>query len=56
MQQVIRDLIYVRFSVPDLQQQKSFIENFGLQAAITGNRLVARGTDAAAFIYLAEQG
>jgi catechol 2,3-dioxygenase-like lactoylglutathione lyase family enzyme len=56
MQQVIRDLIYVRFSVPDLQQQKSFIEDFGLQAAITGNRLAARGTDAAAFIYLAEQG
>jgi catechol 2,3-dioxygenase-like lactoylglutathione lyase family enzyme len=56
MEQVIRDLIYVRFRLPNLQQQQPFLEDFGLKTTLVGDRLWARGTDAVAFSYLAEQG
>lgn len=52
----ILDLLYVRFSVPDLEVQKTFLEDFGLQAVIRDNLLVGRGTSPRPYIYLAEQG
>ena len=52
----IRDLLYVRFQVPDLQQQVQFLRDFGMQAELVDGRLLARGTDADRCVYVADQG
>ena len=52
----IRDILYVRFSLPDLERQQAFLEDFGLQVFREGDRLYARGTDASPFVYAAETG
>ena len=50
----IKDVLYVRFSVTDLQVQQQFLENFGLKSEISNGLLIARGTDASPYIYIAE--
>ena len=52
----ILDLLYVRFSIPDLDKQQTFLEEFGLQVSRQGDQLLARGTDPEHFVYSAEQG
>lgn len=51
----IKDVLYVRFSVTDLQMQQQFLEDFGFKAEINDDLLIARGTDANPYIYIAEQ-
>ena len=52
---VIRDILYVRFKVTDLQQQRQFLEDFGFAVEEANGLLLARGTDASRYIYIAEQ-
>lgn len=52
----IVDLAYVRFQVPDLARQESFLRDFGLQTWHDQNVLYARGTDASAYVYSAVEG
>lgn len=49
----VRDLLYVRFSLSDLEAERAFLDDFGLEARIAGDTLLARGTDANAYIYIA---
>ena len=51
----INDVLYVRFSVTDLQVQQQFLEDFGFKSEISNGLLIARGTDASPYIYIAEQ-
>ncbi len=51
----IKDVLYVRFSVTDLQVQQQFLEDFGFKSEINDDLLIARGTDASPYIYIAEQ-
>lgn len=51
----IKDILYVRFTVTDLQRQQQFLQKFGLQAEIKDGLLLARGTDNVPYIYLAEE-
>ena len=51
----IKDVLYVRFSVTDLQMQQQFLVDFGFKAEINDGLLIARGTDANPYIYIAEQ-
>ncbi|MFT5101795.1 MAG: hypothetical protein ACI9HY_003931, partial [Planctomycetaceae bacterium] len=51
----IRDILYVRFKVSDLQKQRQFLEDFGLAVEEANGMLLARGTDANRYIYIAEQ-
>ncbi|HBK19511.1 MAG TPA: glyoxalase [Gammaproteobacteria bacterium] len=50
----IKDVLYVRFKVTDLQAQKQFLNDFGFQTQIEDDLLMARGTDSSPYIYLAE--
>ena len=52
----IVDLTYVRFQVPDLAKQETFLNDFGMQTWQQDGVLYARGTDASAFIYSASEG
>ena len=52
----IADILYVRFQVPDLDRQRRFLDDFGLITRRENGTLLARGTDANAFIYSAVQG
>ena len=52
----LNDLLYVRFSVPDLDAQAQFLENFGLSTFVEDDVLYGRGTDADPFVYCATQG
>ena len=38
----IKDVLYVRFRVTDLQAQKQFLEDFGFQTKLEGDRLFDR--------------
>ena len=51
----IKDVLYVRFSVTDLKVQQRFLEDFGFKCMINRDLLIARGTDASPYIYIAEQ-
>ena len=51
----IKDILYVRFRVTDLQAQKQFLEDFGFQTKLDGDLLMARGTDDTPYIYLAQE-
>lgn len=51
----VRDVLYVRFKVSDLQAQKAFLDDFGLHTEILDNLLLARGTDSSPYVYLAEE-
>ena len=51
----IKDVLYVRFKVSDLQAQKAFLDDFGLHTEIQDGLLVGRGTDTSPYIYLAEE-
>ena len=46
----IKDVLYVRFHVTDLQAQKQFLEDFGFQTKLEGDLLMARGTDDSPYI------
>jgi len=50
------DLTYVRFAVEDLGAQQTFLDLFGLHTWVEQGELFARGTNASAFIYHAQQG
>lgn len=52
----IADILYVRFRVPDLEVQQKFLDDFGFVTRRENGALLARGTDANPFIYVAEQG
>ena len=52
----IADILYVRFRVPDLERQQRFLDDFGLVTSRGNGRLLARGTDASAYVYTAEEG
>ncbi len=51
----IKDVLYVRFCVTDLQAQQKFLDDFGFQTRIDAGLLMARGTDGSPYIYLAEE-
>ena len=51
----IRDLLYVRFEIEDLDKQAQFLTDFGFEVAREDNCLFARGYDSAPYIYVAEQ-
>ena len=51
----IKDVLYVRFCVTDLQAQQKFLDDFGFQTKIEDGLLMARGTDGSPYIYLAEE-
>lgn len=51
----IKDVDYVRFTVSDLQKQKTFLDDFGLHTEIHDNLLLARGTDSSPYVYIAEE-
>jgi len=51
----IKDILYVRFKVSDLQKQRQFLEDFGFAVEEANGLLLARGTDANRYIYIAEQ-
>ena len=51
----VRDVLYVRFKVSNLQAQKAFLDDFGLHTEILDNLLLARGTDSSPYLYLAEE-
>ena len=52
----IQDILYVRFRVTDLERQRRFLKRFGFAVEKVGDQLIARGTDADRYIYVAEQG
>jgi hypothetical protein len=52
---IIKDVLYVRFRVTDLQAQQRFLDDFGFQTSIDDGLLLARGTDGSPYIYLAEE-
>ena len=52
----IRDLLYVRFQIPDLEQQAGFLRDFGMQVQVADGQLLARGTDTDPCIYIAQEG
>ena len=52
----IRDILYVRFSLPELGPQAEFLSDFGLVVDQSDNVLYARGTDDSRYIYVAEPG
>ncbi len=52
----IKDILYVRFAVEDFQKQRTFLEDFGFSVEEVDDRLIARGTDGAQYIYIAEKG
>jgi len=52
----IRDILYVRFSVAELDQQETFLKDFGLLVTRDGEKLFARGTDGEDYVYCAEKG
>ena len=41
---IIKDVLYVRFRVTDLQAQQRFLDDFGFQTSIDDGLLLARGT------------
>ena len=51
----IRDVLYVRFRVTDLQAQKQFLEDFGFRTKLEGDLLMGRGTGDRPYIYLAQE-
>ena len=52
----IVDILYVRFQVPDLDKQETFLNEFGFVTFREGGMLCARGTDAAPFAYAVQEG
>ncbi len=52
----IADILYVRFQVEDLQSQAQFLRDFGFFVEQVDGLLLARGTDANRYCYVAEQG
>ena len=52
----IADILYVRFRVPDLENEQRFLDDFGMATYFHEGRLFARGTDANPYIYSAEEG
>ena len=52
----IVDILYVRFQVPDLDQQETFLNDFGFATFREEGTLYARGTDANPFVYAAQEG
>jgi catechol-2,3-dioxygenase len=52
----IRDLLYVRFEIEDLDTQAQFLSDFGFQVTKTPAQLFARGYDPQPYAYIAEQG
>lgn len=51
----IRDILYVRFNVTDLQKQRRFLEDFGFAVDEANGMLLARGPNASRYVYIAEQ-
>ena len=51
----IKDVLYVRFRVTDLQAQKQFLEDFGFRTKLEGDLLMGRGTGDRPYIYLAQE-
>ena len=51
----IRDLLYVRFEILDLDKQAQFLTDFGFQVTREQDCLFARGYDAQPYAYIAEQ-
>ncbi len=54
--QGIADILYVRFQVEDLAKQQVFLEHFGFAVERVDGYLLARGTDANRYCYIAEEG
>ena len=53
----VKDIAYIRFSVPDLDQMERFLCDFGLCTTIRENDvLYSRGTDASPYLHIAELG
>ena len=52
----IKDILYVKFKVPDLIKQDQFLQDFGFETRPSENLLMARGTDTSQYVYLAELG
>ena len=51
------DVVYVRFSVPDLAQMKTFIETFGLQVAhLDDDTIYSRGLGENPFVHVVHRG
>jgi len=52
----IRDILYVRFNVADLDKQETFLNDFGFLVTRDNQKLFARGTDGEDYVYYAEKG
>lgn len=53
----VEDVAYVRFQVPDLDQMRGFLADFGLaEVAHAGARLYARGHGTSPFLHVSEPG
>jgi catechol 2,3-dioxygenase-like lactoylglutathione lyase family enzyme len=53
----IQDIVYVRYSAPDLDAMQSFLEDFGLRLSARTDRLLyMRGTGPAPYIHVTELG
>lgn len=52
----IKDIQYVRFSVPDLARQEQFLLDFGFQIERDSDTLYARGSETTPFVYSAVEG
>ena len=52
----IKDILYVKFKIPDLIKQGQFLQDFGFETRPGENLLMARGTDTSQYVYLAELG
>jgi catechol 2,3-dioxygenase-like lactoylglutathione lyase family enzyme len=53
----IEDVAYVRFQVPDLEQMRGFLADFGLiEVEHAGPALYARGYGSAPFVHVSQQG
>lgn len=51
----VKDVAFVRFSAPDLDAMRSFLETFGLE--VSGDEvLYARGTDPEPYVHVTERG
>jgi len=52
----VEDIAHVRFSVPDLGEMKSFLDDFGLVTVQNGDTLYSRAAGTAPFVHAASKG
>jgi catechol 2,3-dioxygenase-like lactoylglutathione lyase family enzyme len=53
----VKDIAFVRFSAPDLEQMERFLRDFGLMVTARENDVIyARGTDPSPYLHVTERG